>query len=119
MSKKKKEKWIKEKIEHWKDTHQYWFERKTSQVTVSKLKDFLDEKCIDEEAPIIFQSVISDGNPETEFYSYEFWESDGQIVISLDQKNGHYGKKVQMNEDNFKEELNESLEEEYEWSISQ
>jgi hypothetical protein len=63
--------------------------------------------------------VISDGNPETEFYSYEFWESDGQIVISLDQKNGHYGKKVQMNEDNFKEELNESLEEEYEWSISQ
>lgn len=41
------------------------------------------------------------------------WIDNGQLVISIDESNGHWGKKAQASEDRLDEKLKQKLEDEY------
>tara|TARA_R100001443_G_C3297163_1_gene164327 strand:+ start:71 stop:463 length:393 start_codon:yes stop_codon:yes gene_type:complete len=111
---KKMKEWVDNKIKELKKNDEYYFERGTSHLT---LKD-IEKKCYDEivdiHKPIKFQRVICSGNKEEIFNAYEIWVDNGQITISLDESNGHYGKKIESGEEDRDDRLRRKLEEDYE-----
>tara|TARA_R100001510_G_scaffold57437_1_gene65493 strand:- start:3141 stop:3533 length:393 start_codon:yes stop_codon:yes gene_type:complete len=111
---KKMKDWVHNEIKELKKNGSYYRKRGTSLVTIEKLEKKCEDQIIDKDKPIIFQRVCCGGREDEIFYTWEMWIDNGQIVISVDEVNGHYGKKAQAIEDRLDEKLRYELEDDYE-----
>tara|TARA_Y100001937_G_scaffold110920_1_gene156976 strand:- start:293 stop:658 length:366 start_codon:yes stop_codon:yes gene_type:complete len=110
---KKMKKWVDNKITELKQSGEYYLERGTSLVTLQHIEKKCQDQIVDTDKPIKIQRVVCGGNAEEVFYTWEMWIDNGQLVISIDESNGHWGKKAQASEDRLDEKLRNKLEEQY------
>ena len=110
---KKMKEWIDNRIKELKDNGEYYFERGTSHLTIEDIEKKCEDQIVDTNKPIKIQRVVCGGNKEEIFYTWEMWIDNGQVVISVDESNGHWGKKAQASEDRLDEKLKQKLEDEY------
>tara|TARA_R100000278_G_scaffold122354_2_gene108305 strand:- start:430 stop:822 length:393 start_codon:yes stop_codon:yes gene_type:complete len=111
---KKMKEWIDNKIKELKKVGDYYFERGTAHLTLRDIEKECSDEIVDSYKPIKFQRVDCVGNKEEIFFSYEMWIDNEQIIITLDESNGHYGKKIEEGEKDRDDRLRRKLEEDYE-----
>tara|TARA_B100000519_G_scaffold179563_1_gene170514 strand:- start:107 stop:472 length:366 start_codon:yes stop_codon:yes gene_type:complete len=110
---KKMKEWVDNKIKELKQDDEYYFERGTSHITIDDIQKKCDDHIVHTNKPIIFQRVMCGGRQEEIFFAWEMWIDNGQLVISIDESDGHWGKKAQATEDRLHEKLRQKLEDEY------
>ena len=110
---KKMKEWVDNKIKELKKNDEYYFERGTSHITIEDIEKKCEVQIVDKDKPIIFQRVCCGGREDEIFFTYEMWIDNGQIVISVDESDGHYGKKIKRAEEHRDDILREKLEEQY------
>ena len=110
---KKMKEWVDNKIKELKKNDEYYFERGTSHITIVDIEKKCEDQIVDKDKPIIFQRVCCGGREDEIFFTYEMWIDNGQIVISVDESDGHYGKKIKRAEEHRDDILREKLEEQY------
>tara|TARA_Y100001937_G_scaffold99266_1_gene135614 strand:- start:213 stop:578 length:366 start_codon:yes stop_codon:yes gene_type:complete len=110
---KKMKKWVDNKINELKQSGEYYFERGTNHITIEDIEKKCEDQIVDKDKPIRIERVICGGREEEIFFSWEMWIDNGQVVISIDESNGHWGKKAQAKEDRLDEKLRNKLEEQY------
>ena len=111
---KKMKEWIDNKIKELKKVGDYYFERGTAHLTLQDIEKKCRDEIVDSYKPIKFQRVDCAGNNEEIFFTYEMWVDNKQIIITLDESNGHYGKKIEEGEKDCDDRLRRKLEEDYE-----
>lgn len=109
----KKEHWINDRIKELKKNDEYYFKRGTNHITIQDIERQCQDNIIDQDKPIKFQRVVCGGREEEIFSTWEMWIDNGQVVISIDESNGHYGKKVQGIEQRLDDDLRQELTDEY------
>jgi hypothetical protein len=110
---KKMKEWVDNKIKELKENGEYYLERGTNHITIEDIEKKCDDQIVDTDKPIRLQRVMYDGTEEQIFYTWEMWIDNGQLVISIDESNGHWGKKARATEDRLDEKLRQKLEDEY------
>jgi len=110
---KKMKEWVDYKIKQLKKDNEYYSEKGTSHITIEDIEKKCEDQIVDKDKPIIFQRVCCGGRKEEIFFSYEMWIDNGQIVISVDESDGHYGKIIKSSEDRLYQKLIQKLEEQY------
>lgn len=110
---KKMKEWVDNKIKELKKNDEYYLERGTSHLTIEDIEKKCQDQLVDTDKPIKIQRVVCGGRQDEIFYTWEMWIDNGQLVISIDESNGHWGKKAQASEDRLDEKLKQKLEDEY------
>jgi len=110
---KKMKEWIDNKIKELKKNDEYYLERGTSHLTIEDIEKKCQDQLVDTDKPIKIQRVVCGGRQDEIFYTWEMWIDNGQLVISIDESNGHWGKKAQASEDRLDEKLKQKLKDEY------
>ena len=110
---KKMKDWVNNKIKQLKNEGEYYFERGTSHITIEDIEKKCEDQIVDKDKPIRIERVICGGREEEIFFTWEMWIDNGQVVISVDESNGHYGKKAKEAEERLDEKLRQKLEDEY------
>ena len=113
----KKEKWINDRIKELKENCEYYFERGTNHITLEDIEKKCEDQIVDTDKPIRIQRVVCGGREEEIFFTWEMWIDNGQLVISIDESNGHYGKKVQGIEQRLDDKLRDKLSDEYDEEV--
>ena len=113
MEDKKMKEWVDNKIKELKKNGEYYFERGTSHLTIEDIEKKCEDQIVDKDKPIRIERVICGGREEEIFFTWEMWIDNGQVVISIDESNGHWGKKVKSYEKIFDWKLRERLKEKY------
>ena len=110
---KKMKDWVNNKIKQLKNEGEYYFERGTNHITIEDIEKKCEDQIVDKDKPIIFQRICCGGREDEIFFTWEMWIDNGQIVISVDESDGHWGKKAQATEDRLDEKLRQKLEDGY------
>tara|TARA_R100000734_G_C3315848_1_gene108045 strand:- start:227 stop:592 length:366 start_codon:yes stop_codon:yes gene_type:complete len=110
---KKMKEWVDNKINELKKNGEYFFERGTNHITINDIEKKCEDQIVDTDKPIKIQRVVCGGNAQEVFYTWEMWIDNGQIVISVDESNGHWGSKIKQFEKDLDWKLREKLEEQY------
>ncbi len=113
MEDKKMKEWVDNKIKELKKNGDYYFERGTNHITIEDIEKKCEDQIVDKDKPLRFQRVSCGGNEEEIFFTYEMWVDNGQIIISVDESNGHWGSKIKQFEKELDWKLREKLEEQY------
>ena len=113
----KKEKWVDEKIKELKKDGDYYSKRGTTHITIEDIEKKCEDQIVDKDKPIRIERVCCGGREEEIFYTWEMWIDNGQVVISVDESNGHYGKKVKGIEQRLDDKLREKLSDEYDEEV--
>ena len=106
--------WVDNKIKELKKNGEYYFERGTNHITIEDIEKKCEDQIVDKDKPIRIERVICGGREEEIFFTWEMWIDNGQVVISVDESNGHWGKKSQEAEERLDEKLRYELEDDYE-----
>jgi len=101
---KKMKEWVDNRIKELKKNGEYYYERGTTHLTIEDIEKKCEDQIVDKDKPIRIEEI---------FFTWEMWIDNGQVVISVDESNGHWGKKAQATEDRLDEKLRQKLEDEY------